>query len=173
MARYQDRVFGLLLRMCGSATEAEDLAQETFLKVYRSLSGFRHGSQFYTWLFRIAVNVAYTRRQQAQRRQKREGASLDSSQSGEEAPARQVAAPASSRPEAELEKKRIQARVQAALLELKEEYRAIILLKDMDGLDYDRIAETLDITRAAVKSRLHRARQELAVLLKDLNDGGM
>jgi RNA polymerase sigma-70 factor, ECF subfamily len=82
VVRYQDRVFNLLLRMTGSENEAEDLAQETFLKAYRALATFRRGSKFYTWLFRIAVNTGYSRGRQVVRRQRVEGVSLDAPAAG-------------------------------------------------------------------------------------------
>jgi RNA polymerase sigma-70 factor (ECF subfamily) len=169
--RYQDRVYNLLMRFCGTAEEAEDLAQEASLKAYRALGSFRHGSRFYTWLFRIAVNTALTRRRKEVRRRGHEVASLDapaSAGSEEEVLRAAVADEASTDPAEEMEKEHVRARVREALEDVDEDYRTVLLLRDMEGMDYDAIGETLNITRAAVKSRLHRARQEMARLLKDL-----
>ncbi|MCW8132589.1 MAG: sigma-70 family RNA polymerase sigma factor [Planctomycetota bacterium] len=172
--RYQDRVYSLLCRLSGSEEDAEDLAQETFMKAYRALGSFRQGSQFYTWLFRIAVNTSYSRGRQVQRRRKHEGVSLDAQHGdGEDGRAlgETAAAPAEA-PEARMEKEHVRQRVRDGIAQLDSDYRAVLLLRDMDGLDYDAIAETLEITRAAVKSRLHRARLELARILKDLKPEG-
>ena len=172
VVRYQDRVYNVLARMCGSPDEAEDLAQETFLKAYRALGAFRQGSKFYTWLFRIAVNAAFSRRRQDARRKSHETGHLDAAGGAEEdgeQPLRDVVAdPASEEPGRRLEREQLRERVQQGLAQLEPDYRSILLLRDAEGLDYDAIADTLSISRAAVKSRLHRARQELARLLKDL-----
>lgn len=173
VVRYQDRVFSLLARMCGSVDEAEDLAQETFLRAYRALGSFRQGSKFYTWLFRIAVNAAFSRRRHDARLRSHETARLDapsSSSGGEETLRDVVADPASGDPAASLEKQQLRERVQEGLEQLDPDYRSILLLRDMEGLDYDTIADTLAISRAAVKSRLHRARLELARVLRDLRE---
>lgn len=179
VVRYQDRVYSLLTRLCGSESEAEDLAQETFLKAYRALSGFRRGSKFYTWLFRIAVNTGYSRGRQLVRRQRLEVASLDApvadpdgSGEGSAGWSATVTGPADEGPERAMEREWVRARVQQGLAQLEEDYRAVVLLRDMEGLDYAAIAETLDISRAAVKSRLHRARSELARILRDLRPDG-
>lgn len=175
--RYQDRVYSLLCRLSGSDEEAEDLAQETFMKAYRALGSFRQGSKFYTWLFRIAVNTSYSRGRQIQRRRKHEGVSLDAATrgdgNGDEAGSLGAsAASTGDAPDARLEREALQMRVREGVAQLDPDYRAVLLLRDMDGLDYDAIAETLEITRAAVKSRLHRARLELARILKDLKPEG-
>ncbi|MBI3831784.1 MAG: sigma-70 family RNA polymerase sigma factor [Planctomycetes bacterium] len=177
--RYQDRVYSLLCRLSGSDEEAEDLAQETFMKAYRALGSFRQGSKFYTWLFRIAVNTSYSRGRQIQRRRKHEGVSLDAGTRGADGngdDANSLGASAASTgeaPDERLERETIQIRVREGVAQLDPDYRAVLLLRDMDGLDYDAIAETLEITRAAVKSRLHRARLELARILKDLKPEGV
>ena len=172
VVRYQDRVFNTLARMCGSTQEAEDLAQETFLKAFRALASFRQGSKFYTWLFRIAVNTGFSRRRQEVRRKSREGARLDggSGKSGDDDLSLEAVIPdrKDTDPAALMEQEQIRIRVRAGLEEIDEDYRSILVLRDVEGMDYETIAETLDITIAAVKSRLHRARQELARILKDL-----
>ena len=171
--RYQDRVFNTLARICGSQDEAEDLAQETFLKAYRALNGFRQGSKFYTWLFRIAVNTALSRRRQDVRRKTKEGVRLDApgSAGDDDKNLKEVIADRTgSDPVEQMDKEMIRQRVRDTLDKIDPDYRAILLLRDMEGLDYEAIAETLEISRAAVKSRLHRARLEMAKFLKDLQD---
>ncbi|MCY3021083.1 MAG: sigma-70 family RNA polymerase sigma factor [Planctomycetota bacterium] len=172
VTRYQDRVYNILARMCGSAEEAEDLAQETFLKAYRALGTFRQGSKFYTWLFRIAVNAAFSRRRQEMRRKSHETGHLDAAHDatgeGEQALRDVVPDPGNSDPAGRLEKEQLREQVRRGLAQLEPDHRAVVLLRDVEGLDYDAIADTLSISRAAVKSRLHRARQELARILKGL-----
>ncbi|MCZ7643873.1 MAG: sigma-70 family RNA polymerase sigma factor [Planctomycetota bacterium] len=171
--RYQDRIFNLLRRQTGSDAEAEDLAQETFLKAYRGIRGFRKGSRFFTWLFRIAVNAGFSRGRQTARRQAREGVSLDAEFGAEGGSVGEAVADAAAEsPEAALERKELAERVQRGLEQLKDDYRAILLLRETEGLDYEAIAETLGMTHAAVKSKLHRARLELARVLKDLGPDG-
>jgi len=173
--RYQDRVFNLLARMCGTESEAADLSQETFLKAYRGLGQFRQGSKFYTWLFRIAVNTGLSHRRQVTRRRAREGVSLDAASGAAEdrSTLREMAvASAETAPDLNLERATVRARVREGLEQLDADHRAVVLLRDMEGLDYDAIAQALDISRAAVKSRLHRARLELAIILKDLKPEG-
>jgi RNA polymerase sigma-70 factor (ECF subfamily) len=171
VSRYQDRVFNVLTRMSGSAQDAEDLAQETFLKAYRALNSFRQGSKFYTWLFRIAVNTGFSRRRQEGRRKAHEGARLDAA-SGDDSDEHSLEAVAPERSDSDpvrrLEREQLRARVREGLQEIDPDYRTILVLRDIEGMDYDGIAETLDITTAAVKSRLHRARLEMARILKDL-----
>lgn len=178
--RYQDKVYNLLVRMSGSEAAAEDLAQETFLKAYRALASFRQGSAFYTWLFRIAANSAFTRRRTEGRRKAHEGVSLDDGGAGsgktngsggdenDGGLKSKLADRSQPDPGANLEREAIRQRIQEGLAELDGNDRDVIVLRDIEGLDYDAIAEVLKITRAAVKSRLHRARLELAKKLKDL-----
>lgn len=170
VTRYQDRVFNTLVRMCGSPQEAEDLAQETFLKAFRALGSFRQGSKFYTWLFRIAVNTGFSRRRQEVRRKTHEGGRLDAGVAGDDELSLENVIPdrKDTDPAKVLEQNQMRARVREGLNQVDDDYRTILVLRDIEGMDYETIAETLDISIAAVKSRLHRARQELARILKDL-----
>ncbi len=171
VSRYQDRIFNLLARMSGSAEEAEDLAQETFLQAFRALASFKQGSKFYTWLFRVAVNKGFSKRRQDVRRRAHEGGRLDAPTGGgdgEQTLGAIIPERHASDPARRLETEQIRERVREGLKEIDPDYRAILILRDIEGLDYDAIAEALDISRAAVKSRLHRARLEMARLLKDL-----
>lgn len=176
--RYQDRLFNLLARMNGSEDGVDDLVQETFIRSWRALGTFRKGSRFYTWLYRIAINAGFTQRRDLSRKRKHEAGSLDAPASGgaqggragDDAAnlgalipdARQIS------PLEHLETQQLRDRVREGLDEMEEDYRRILVLRDIDGMDYEAIAETLLISHAAVKSRLHRARKELARVLKDL-----
>jgi RNA polymerase sigma-70 factor (ECF subfamily) len=167
--RYQDRVYGLALRLTRSPEEAEDVTQDAFLKAYRALASFRGGSSFYTWLFRIAFNAAQSRLRSLGRLHAREKPTAAAERPEEDDPP-EVAEPASQDPgPADLAEQRDSvARVERAIEELEPGHRAVVVLRDVEGLSYGEIAEVTGSTRAAVKSRLHRARGELARKLEDL-----
>jgi len=165
--RHQDRVYRLALRLTGSPEEAEDVTQEAFLKAYRALGEFDGRSAFYTWLFRIAVNSALSRLRTLGRRRAREATAA----LGDPAPRMDAAGEPPSRsagPEEAVLASDVAARVRRAVDELAPEDRAVVVLREIEGLSYDEIALAMGATRAAVKSRLHRSRQELARKLRDL-----
>lgn len=155
--RYQRRLLGLLAHACGSHHEAEDMAQETFARAYRKLHLFSGQSQFYTWLCRVAMNlfVSQRRRKRVESHLPQEGfdVAIDSIGSTEDA-------------EEVLERNEMQAQVRQAVAMLDIERRTIVLLRDFDGMDYETIAETLEIPVGTVRSRLHRARLELKSILE-------
>lgn len=152
VSRYQDRLFNTLLRVVGSHEDAADAVQDAFVQAYAKLDSFRGASQFYTWLYRIAMNVALSRG-----RRRRPTASLDyAKESAGDEPL--AAAP---RPEeAVLSQERIQL-VQAALAELGDEHRQILVLREIDGCAYEEIAEILELPVGTVRSRIFRARGQL------------
>jgi len=158
--RYQDRVFNTCWRICGNLEDARDLTQESFLKAYERLDSFKQESGFYTWLFRIAVNLAISfRRSSARRRQ----VPLDIGSEGTQADVlAQKSAQAAEQRSADLTADvGLQRLVVRALQELDEDYRAVVVLRDIEGFDYREIAEILDIPHGTVRSRLHRAREAL------------
>jgi RNA polymerase sigma-70 factor, ECF subfamily len=153
--RYQNRLFHSLLHLLGSVEDAQDVAQEAFVQAFEKLSSFRGQSQFYSWLFRIAHNLAVSDR----RRMRRVATSLENQReaSGYE--------PTDENPSNEpsysmdaVERQRI---VQRALADLPEEFRTTLILKEMDGMSYEEIASTLGIPLGTVRSRIHRARMDL------------
>lgn len=150
--RYQDRLFNTLLRFTGSRHDASDLVQDAFVQALTKLSSFRGDSQFYTWLYRIAMNLSLS-----QRRRKRPVASVDAAkeQVGEE-PIDEVAGP-----ETDLLRQERAQLVQQALLRLGEEHRQILVLREMESLSYDQIGEILSVPVGTVRSRLFRARMQL------------
>lgn len=164
--KYQDQIFNTCWRICGHLEDARDVTQEAFLKAFQSLSGFRRESSFYTWLFRIAVNLALTLRRDAARRRAvpvDQGGGVELTQAGalaKRAAERSGADPAVSAGRAELH-----GCVARAVADLEDEYRAVIVLRDIEGLDYRTIAEILEIPIGTVKSRLHRARMTLCDIL--------
>ncbi len=165
--KYQDRVFNACWRICGHLEDARDVTQEAFLKAFEGLSDFRRESGFYTWIFRIAVNLALTHRRDTARRHV---VSLDQASGVASGQARTLARraahhpnedPADSAGAAELH-----GCVARAVQELEDEYRAVIVLRDIEGLDYRTVAEILGIPPGTVKSRLHRARMTLCEAIR-------
>lgn len=157
VVRYQDRLYNTMVRVVGSTDEAYDVVQDAFVQAFVKLETFQRASQFYTWLYRIAFNLAISRR----RRQK-PTASLDRAreEAGDE-PVSDGAGPTSG-----LEQQERAAQVQAALAALSEEHRAVLVLREIDGFDYEAIAEMLDLPVGTVRSRLNRARTQLREQLK-------
>ncbi len=155
---YQDRVYHLCLRMCGHQTEAEDFAQEAFVRAFQSIERFDGRSKFYTWLFRIAVNLILSDRRRPGRTRSRP---LDGEVDGDGAGFSQRNDPRERDP-VDLacagERDRM---VHAALAGLDEEQRCIISLRDLESLSYEEIADILNVPAGTVKSRLHRARMAL------------
>ena len=167
--KYQDRVYTLAYRLTGSAEDALEVAQDAFLKAFRSLSGFQGASHFYTWLYRIVVNTAMSwRRSRASRPRP---LSLGDGESGAVAVESAAPGPAEAAQSAELARL-----VEEAIAGLDAEHRAILVLREVEGKDYDEIACILDCPRGTVKSRLHRARRllrdALAPRLQEDEDGG-
>lgn len=157
--KHQDRLVNSLFHLVGNQAEAEDVAQEAFVLAFLKLSSFRGQSQFYTWLFRIARNLSISRFRRA-----RKTASLDAAESGG---GLQLLSDEAA-PDQRLQSAEAGARVQAALARLSEEHRAILILRELDELDYDAIAEALDLPVGTVRSRLHRARLQLKAELEAL-----
>lgn len=158
--RYQDRVFTLCLRWMGSREVAEEVAQDVFLALYRSLAGFRGESKVSTWIFRVAINHCknrrlYRKRRAADRHEPLEGTRND------DGPERQIP-DLDAGTDQGLHRSEAEQIIEAALEELDETHRSIVVLWDIEGLPYEEIAEILDLPRGTVKSRLHRARAQLA-----------
>ncbi len=169
VAKYQDRIYNLVLRMVGRPSDAEELAQETFLRTLERLSQFRGGSQFYTWLFRIAANLAISHRRRAGkvRFQSMTGPEdCDENQSA--ALTASMAQRREARPDEAAHSAEVNRRVMQALEELDEEFRLVVFLRDMEDMDYAEIADVLELPVGTIKSRIHRARNMLKDKLADL-----
>lgn len=164
---YQDRLYNTLYRLLGQREEAAELLQESLLRAYRGLQSYQGEASFYTWLYRIAMNVVSTNR----RRQR--AYSLDRpaqpGQGADDLPDRKD----DSRPGRKLELDERRAQIEAALASIPELFRVVLVLKDIEGLKYEEIAEILDVPIGTIRSRLHRARSEMRDRLKPLLDQGI
>ncbi|MCK4602228.1 MAG: sigma-70 family RNA polymerase sigma factor [Phycisphaerae bacterium] len=169
VTKYQDRVFNMLCRMCSRSADAEELTQETFLKALEKIGQFRGASRFYTWLFRIAANLAISHRRRGRRIRFQ---SLDGpAESNCHQAAVLTAAIAGCRqppPDAAAMSADATRRLEEAIEQLDGEYRLVILLREMEEMDYAEIAQVLAVPVGTVKSRLHRARSMLREKLADL-----
>jgi len=154
--KYQDRVFDTVYRMVADYEDARDLAQDCFLKAFLAIGEFRGQSSFYTWLFRIAVNCALSQRRRAARQERYVVAHYETPE--ELGPA---AASEDGDPSRLVQQEEERATVIEALRCLDPDHRAVIVLKDIEGVDYGQMAEILECPRGTVKSRVHRARQAL------------
>jgi RNA polymerase sigma-70 factor (ECF subfamily) len=146
--------------MVSGREEAEDVVQDTFVRAYEKLNAFRQDSSFYTWLYRIAVNTALYR--QRQRRQEPAGEPPQ--------PSTEPSDPLGSPTEHLLRAERARD-VRLALTRLAEEFRLVLVMRDVEGFDYQTIARILDISVGTVRSRLHRARSNMRELLRHHHQG--
>jgi RNA polymerase sigma-70 factor (ECF subfamily) len=158
--RYQDRLFNTVHRLVDNAEDAQDVVQDAFLNAYQSLGSFKGDSQFFTWLYRIAVNTAISLK-----RKRRVVYSLRGGRS-EEGGGEPLDPSEFSRPEHALEKAELERRIQGALNRLSPEHRTVLVLKDIDGQKYEAMAEILGVPIGTIRSRLHRARIELREILE-------
>jgi len=163
-------VFSLLYRMVRDRALAEDLAQETFVKVLNGIKSYRPEFKFSSWIFKIANNAAIDHL----RRKSIDTLSLDGAPNAEtpeqmRATSLQLGDRAES-PLAEVENRELGTAIERAIARLRPEYRSCILLRHVEGYSYEEIAETLDLPLGTVKTYIHRARNELRVYLEDRRD---
>ena len=168
IVKYQGRIYNTILRICANPDDAAELTQDAFVKVLEKINDFRGQSSFYTWLFRIAVNLTLN---YCKRRKKLAIRSLDEQKQGQEYEAavqlKSFLADDSSPDPAELaEKKELCELVYIALARLDDSQRAVVVLRDIEGMNYSQISETLDIELGTVKSRLSRARDNLRKIFR-------
>lgn len=173
---YQDRLHNAVLRLVGDADEARDLTQEAFTRGLVNLDSFRGDSSPYTWLFRIAVNLAISRLRKVQRHRvfsldrPRTNGSASSRNDSTEDPASsladRLAQQTADTPPQQLERRELHAQVLSALGRLDAEYRAVLVMRDIEGFDYQQMAEILGLPLGTLKSRLFRARLALRDELK-------
>ncbi len=157
--KYQDRLYNTVVHVVNNAEDARDIVQDAFVQAFVKLDTFQRASAFYTWLYRIAFNVAASLR----RRQRpmlsvdhaREAGGLEPMDDGET-------------PTERLERQERCRQVRQAIAELTEEHRAVLVLREIDGCCYETIAEILEVPVGTVRSRLHRARLQMREQLKEV-----
>ena len=162
--RYEGRIYTLACSIVGHPEAARDAAQEAFFLAYQALSNFRAESGFYTWLYRIAVNVCLDAAQKERRR-------LDNVSLETLVESRKLSPEAlfeTQHPETDLERAELQEYIQEVLNSLSPDHRAVVVLKDIEGLSQEEISEALDCSVGTVKSRLSRARTHLRDLLRPI-----
>ncbi|HET9064599.1 MAG TPA: sigma-70 family RNA polymerase sigma factor [Gemmatimonadales bacterium] len=170
MRRYQRPVFSLIYRMVRNRELAEDLTQETFIKVLGAIESYRPEYRFSSWIFKIANNASIDQL----RRRALDTLSLDGSPHAEtpdaiEATSLQIR-DATESPLDEVANRELGAQIEEAIGQLRPEYRSCILLRHVEGRPYEEIAEILDLPLGTVKTYIHRARNELRILLADLHE---
>jgi RNA polymerase sigma-70 factor (ECF subfamily) len=164
--KYQHKIIKLVTRYVHDSTEALDVAQEAFIKAYRALPGFRGDSAFYTWLYRIAINTAKNHLVAESRRPLDHGVDLqDPEQYDMQARLRDV-----DTPERLLLTEEIQRTVEDAIAQLPEDLRTAIVLREIEGLSYEEIAEAMSCPVGTVRSRIFRAREAIDNRLRPLLD---
>ena len=164
--KYQHRVLKLVSRFVPDAAEAEDVAQEAFLKAYRALASFRGDSAFYTWLYRIAINTA----KNALVSNRRRPVDFDLDLQDPEQYDRHARLKDGDTPEGVLLTEEIRNVVERAMEQLPEDLRTAIVLRELEGLSYEEIAEAMDCPVGTVRSRIFRAREAIDKKLKPLLD---
>lgn len=163
--KYQKKIFNLAYRYVGDAEEANDLAQEIFTAAYQNLKKFRGDSKFSTWLFQIATNRGKNRFKYLKRRGYFVNKGMG--ENDDERDSQQRSIPdVSTNPETLLAGKQIQKIVQDAINELDPDHKEIVILRDIEGMSYEEIAQVLHLPEGTTKSRLHRARMVVKEKLK-------
>jgi RNA polymerase sigma-70 factor (ECF subfamily) len=162
--KYQDRLFRTMIALVGSREDAQDVVQDTFVRAFQNLGSYRSGAAFYTWLYRIAVNAAFSRS-----RRRRPKLSVDHHR--EQTGADPADVREGSNPQENLERRERVRQVHDALARLSEEHRTVLVLKELEGYRYEEIAAILKCPVGTVRSRLHRARAELREILSSMLDG--
>jgi RNA polymerase sigma-70 factor (ECF subfamily) len=164
--RYQDRLVGIMHHLVGNAAEAEDLAQEVFLRVYRARKKYRARCKFSTWLFTIANNLAVNARRAKQRKPVVSLNTRDSGPLGPR-PAEQLAHDSGNQPVRRIQQQELAAVIRQALDGLNERQRMAVVLNKYEDMSYEEIAEVMGMSTKAVKSLLCRARTNLRAALQD------
>src|ERR1041384_3105863 len=162
--RYQERIYATIYHMTSNHEDANDLAQETFIKAFQALKSFKGGSSFYTWIYRIAVNKTINFLKQ---RKNRSHMSLNDLDFNAEHDPDLVALVSDKTPRREAHLAELQEKLNAAMQKLSEPHRLVVTLHDIQGLAHDEIAEIMDCNIGTVQSRLFYARQQLQAWLSD------
>src|SRR5208283_1324073 len=162
--RYQERIYATVYHMTSNHEDANDLAQDSFIKAFQALKSFKGGSSFYTWLYRIAVNKTINFIKQ---RKNRIHMSLNDLDFNAENNPDLVALISDKTPRRDAGLKELQEKLNAAMLKLSEPHRLVVVLHDVQGMSHEEVAEVMDCNIGTVRSRLFYARQQLQSLLTD------
>jgi RNA polymerase sigma-70 factor (ECF subfamily) len=168
VGRHQDRVFNICYRMLGNYEDAGDCAQDVFIRVYKSLGGFRHQSAFSTWLYRIAVNTCKNRLASAAFRRERSVLRINGARDGTGEEHVVEIGDRTHTPNGNFERRELEAVIQEAILSLPDKQRTLVVLRDVEGMTYDEIVKITGLNLGTVKSRIARARERLKHRLKGL-----
>ena len=166
--KYQRRIERLIGRLVRDVDLVPDIAQETFLRAWRALPQFRGEAQFYTWLYRIAVNTAKKALMELKRDPVMTESALQRSEDDDETSRRENELTSESTPESELAAREIAAAVNAAMEALPEDLRQAVTLREIEGLSYEEIADVMNCPIGTVRSRIFRAREAIANKLRPL-----
>lgn len=167
--RYQSRAHAIALGIVGNYQDAEDIVQDAFLKAYRSLGSFQGKSSFYTWLYRIIFNLAIDLSRKSYRKTEtsiENAVSVDALQNSSGRDSAEYMSKVSP-PDEQLRRAEIRERFDRALNELSPHHRAVIILREVDGLSYDEISRVVGCSKGTVMSRLHHARRRLQKALEE------
>jgi RNA polymerase sigma factor (sigma-70 family) len=162
--RYQERIYATVYHMTSNHEDANDLAQDSFIKAFQALKSFKGGSSFYTWLYRIAVNKTINFLKQ---RKNRTHMSLNDLDFNTENNPDLVALISDKTPRRDAGLKELQEKLNSALLKLSEPHRLVVVLHDVQGMSHEQVAEVMDCNIGTVRSRLFYARQQLQSFLTD------
>jgi len=164
VTRHRGKVYAMIVNMVKNDADAWDLAQEAFLKAWKALPKFENRSKFSTWMFRIAHNVVYdwTRKRKIQGDGELDDSTLNPDRID---PSARTAPKGSSRPDEAIERDELRGQIEQALAQLSETHREVVLLREVQGMDYKEIAEVMDCSIGTVMSRLFNARKKLQTLL--------
>jgi RNA polymerase sigma-70 factor (ECF subfamily) len=167
VTRYRGKVFGMCQHLVQNEQDAWDLAQEAFIKAWRALPAFKLDSAFYTWLYRIAHNCTYD---WLRKRRIQGDGEFDETRQGEVAAGAETAPHSEARPDQMLKNRELGTRIKEAMTQLTPEHRAVVLLREVEGLSYEEIAHITNSQTGTVMSRLFYARKRLQELLKDARE---
>jgi RNA polymerase sigma-70 factor (ECF subfamily) len=171
IVKYQNRIYNVILKICANADDAAELSQETFVKVIENIDKFEGRSSFYTWLFRIAVNLtlSYCKRSVKLGLKSLDFEADEHGRESRSALKEFLSDDSLSDPAAIASNKELCELIKKALMKLDDNQRAVIVLRDIEGMDYAQIAKVLDVELGTVKSRLNRGRNNLREIMEAIS----